>query len=125
MPGIVVGNNESIDSALERYLSTRADSQNEEPLFWGIGNRAKNHRVTTRGIRARVNHYFDLSGIKREGITPYSLRHTAAMLAIEGGATVSDVQEMLRLKTTASALVYFEEAKENKIKVRGKKKPRK
>lgn len=101
--------------ALENYLSTREDSLGEEPLFWGVGNRAKNHRVTTRGIRARVNHYFEMSGIKREGITPYSLRHTAAMLAIEQGASVSDIKEMLRLKTTASALLYFEEARDIKI----------
>ena len=109
--------------ALDRYLEARADSENDEPLFWGVGNRAKNHRVTTRGIRARVNHYFELSGIKREGITPYSLRHTAAMLAIEKGAAVSDIMEMLRLKTTASALVYFEEAKERKNKFSNRKKP--
>ncbi|MEQ9619080.1 MAG: hypothetical protein RIG61_07900 [Deltaproteobacteria bacterium] len=59
-----------------------------------------------------MNHYFELSGIKKEGIKPVSLRHTAAMLAIEEGATVSEIKQMLRLKTTESALVYFEEAKE-------------
>jgi integrase/recombinase XerC len=104
---------------LDKYLSNRGDSEQGEPLFWGIGNRAKKHRVTTRGVRARVNHYFELSGIKRKGITPYSLRHTAAILAIEGGASVSEVKEMLRLKTTASALVYFEEARESKKKFKG------
>ncbi len=109
-----------VAAALNKYLSERADSDAEEPLFWGIGNRAKNLRVTTRGIRARVNHYFEIAGIKREGITPYSLRHTAAILAIEGGASVSEVKEMLRLKTTASALVYFEEAKESKRKFKKK-----
>lgn len=105
---------------LGKYLSNRGDSEDDEPLFWGIGNRAKKHRVTTRGIRARVNHYFELSGIKRKGITPYSLRHTAAILAIEGGASVSEVKEMLRLKTTATALVYFEEAQESKRKFKKK-----
>jgi len=104
---------------LDKYLSKRGDSEQGEPLFWGIGNRAKKHRVSTRGIRARVSHYFELSGIKRKGITPYSLRHTAAILAIEGGASVSEVKEMLRLKTTASALVYFEEARESKRKFKG------
>lgn len=102
--------------ALDKYLSQRDASKDNEPLFWGIGNRAKKLRITTRGIRARVNHYFELSGIKRKGITPYSLRHTAAMLAIEDGATVSEVKQMLRLKTTASALVYFEEAQEMRKK---------
>lgn len=103
-----------VTAALDKYLSVRGNSEPDEPLFWGIGNRAKNLRVTTRGIRARVNHYFEITGIKREGITPYSLRHTAAILAIEDGASVSEIKEMLRLKTTASALVYFEEAKEGK-----------
>lgn len=100
-------------SALESYLSARGWSRKDEPLFWGIGNRAQKHRVTTRGIRARVKHYFKAAGIKRAGITPYSLRHTAAILAIEEGATVSEIKDMLRLKTTASALVYFEEAQES------------
>jgi hypothetical protein len=34
------------------------------------------------------------------------------MLAIEEGATVSEVQRLLRLRTSESALQYFEEAKE-------------
>ena len=97
---------------LDKYISQRDSFKESDPLFWGIGNRAKKLRVTTRGIRARVNHYFELSGIKRKGITPYSLRHTAAILAIEDGATVTEVKQMLRLKTVDAALVYFEEARE-------------
>jgi hypothetical protein len=34
------------------------------------------------------------------------------MLAIEEGATVSEIQRLLRLRTTESALQYFEEARE-------------
>jgi site-specific recombinase XerD len=101
-----------VKHALDKYISQRESFKESDPLFWGIGNRAKNLRVTTRGIRARVNHYFELSGIKRKGITPYSLRHTAAILAIEDGATVTEVKQMLRLKTVDAALVYFEEAQE-------------
>ena len=36
------------------------------------------------------------------------------MLAIESGATVSEVMQMLRVKTVSTALVYFEEAEELK-----------
>jgi len=99
---------------LERYLQDRAESDNNEPLFWGIGNRAIKDRISTRAIRSRVTHYFEKLGLKQKGITPYSLRHTAAMLAIESGATVSEVMQMLRIKTVSTALVYFEEAKELK-----------
>ncbi len=98
--------------ALDKYLAQRESLDESEPLFWGIGNRAIRERITTRAIRARVSHYFEELGIKGKGITPYSLRHTAAMLAIESGATVSEVMQMLRVKTLSTALVYFEEAKE-------------
>ena len=101
-----------VKEALDKYLEQRGTSDAEEPLFWGIGNRAIRERITTRGIRARVNRYFERAGIKKEGVKPVSLRHTAAMLAIEEGATVSDIKQMLRLKTTASAVQYFDEARE-------------
>jgi len=102
--------------ALEKYLESRGKPKEDEPLFWGVGNRAKGERITTRAIRERVNHYFKVAGIKRKGITPYSLRHTAALLAIEGGAAVSEVKQMLRHKTIDSTLVYFEESEELKRK---------
>jgi integrase/recombinase XerC len=97
---------------LESYVETRGKPKEDEPLLWGVGNRAKGERITTRAIRERVNYYLKLAGIKRKGITPYSLRHTAALLAIEGGAAVSEVKQMLRHKTIDSTLVYFEEAEE-------------
>jgi integrase/recombinase XerC len=102
----------AVEESLGRYIEDRGDSGPDEPLFWGVGNRAVKERITTRGLRARINHYFELSGIKKKGISPSSLRHTAAMLAIEEGATVSDLKQMLRLRTTESALQYFEEARE-------------
>ena len=101
-----------VEESLKRYIEERGASGPEEPLFWGVGNRAVKERITTRGVRARIDRYFELSGIKKKGISPSSLRHTAAMLAIEEGATVSEIKQMLRLRTTESALQYFEEAKE-------------
>ena len=101
---------------IERYLESRGATREDEPLIWGVGNRAKGERVTTRAIRERVNYYLKFAGIKRKGITPYSLRHTAALLAIEGGAAISEVKKMLRHKTVDSTLVYFQEAKELKKK---------
>jgi site-specific recombinase XerD len=104
--------------ALEKYLEARGKTKEDEPLFWGVGNRARGERITTRAIRERVNYYLNLAGLKRKGITPYSLRHTAALLLIESGAAVSEVKQMLRHKTIDSTLVYFEESEE--LKRRGK-----
>ena len=105
---------------LEQYLSERGDAEESEPLFWGTGNRAIKDRISTRAIRARVSHYFEILGLKRKGITPYSLRQTAAILAIESGASVTEVMQMLRVKTLDTALVYFEEAKELSAKNKAK-----
>jgi integrase/recombinase XerC/integrase/recombinase XerD len=102
----------ALEETLAGYIEERGESAPDDPLFWGVGNRAVRERISTRGLRARINHYFESAGIKKKGIKPASLRHTAAMLAIEEGATVSEVQRMLRLRTTESALQYFEEAKE-------------
>jgi len=96
--------------ALMKYLHSRGEVAQEEPLFPGIGNRAKGGRISTRAIRERVSYYLKAAGIKRKGITPYSLRHTAALLAIQNGAPLSEVKRMLRHKTVESTLVYFEEA---------------
>jgi integrase/recombinase XerC/integrase/recombinase XerD len=105
-----------VREALEKYLEARGKTNEDEPLFCGVGNRAKGERITTRAIRERVNYYLNLTGLKRKGITPYSLRHTAALLAIESGAAVSEVKQMLRHKTIDSTLVYFEESEELKRK---------
>jgi integrase/recombinase XerC/integrase/recombinase XerD len=107
---------EEVQEVIERYLESRGTTKENEPLIWGVGNRAKGERITTRAIRERVNYYLKQAGIKRKGITPYSLRHTAALLAIESGAPVTEVKKMLRHKTVDSTLVYFEEAEELKKK---------
>ncbi len=105
-----------VQEVIERYLESRRTSNKDEPLIWGVGNRAKGERITTRAIRERVNYYLKNAGIKRKGITPYSLRHTAALLAIESGAAILEVKKMLRHKTVDSTLVYFEEVEELKKK---------
>ncbi|MEM7007830.1 MAG: tyrosine-type recombinase/integrase [Thermodesulfobacteriota bacterium] len=105
---------EPVVKEIDEYLSQRESSKPAEPLFWGEGNRAIRVRITTRAIRARISYYFEKLGLNKKGITPYSLRHTAAILAIESGASVSEVMQMLRVKTVDTALVYFEEAKELK-----------
>lgn len=105
---------DQVSMELDHYLDQRGSAAENEPLFWGVGNRAIRDRISTRAIRARVSHYFEKTQLNKKGITPYSLRHTAVILAIQEGATVSEVMQMLRVKTVSTALVYFEEAEELK-----------
>ena len=68
--------------------------------------------MTTRGIRDRVNQVLDRSGVRRgktKKVSPYSLRHTAAVLLAASGASPDEVRLKLRLGTVATAMLYYEE----------------
>jgi len=97
-----------VATAIERYISTRASVLDADPLFLSAGNKVRGKRMTTRGIRERVNHYFRISGIKRKNghVTPFSLRHTAAMLLVQKGATPEEIRQKMRLGSVATAMIY-------------------
>jgi site-specific recombinase XerC len=95
---------------LEEYLELRRSVQADEPLFTSAGNRTRGKRMTTRGVRDRVNIYLEQSGLKRGNdrrVTPYSLRHTAAALMARSGATAEEIKVRLRLGSVATAMQYL------------------
>lgn len=97
-----------VAEAVRRYFDARGTA--EGPLFQSDGNRTRGMRMTTRGVRARVSHYLEITGIKRgriRRVTPYSLRRTAAVLLAEAGGTADDVRRHLRLGTMATAMLYM------------------
>jgi integrase/recombinase XerD len=68
------------------------------PLFIAIGNRAGGKRLSRRGIRQIIDSYLHASNLKYlQGriISAHSLRHTAATLALRGGAELRQVQDLL------------------------------
>ncbi len=92
--------------AMEEYLSRRATEAGDAPLFRSLGNRTHGMRMTTRGIRVRINEYLEAAGLKQGRITPHSLRHTGALMKVKQGATVEELQTHLRLGTAAT-MIYF------------------
>ena len=85
-----------------------------DPLFASAGNRTRGERMTTRGVRERVNHYLEVAGVKKgrlRQITPYSLRHTAAVLMAEAGATADEIRDRMRLGSVMTALLYMNKAR--------------
>jgi site-specific recombinase XerC len=92
------------------YLAVRGDVAPSDPLFTSAGNRTRGMRMTTRGVRDRVNSYLESTGIKQgrlRKITPYSLRHTAAAIMAEHGATADEIRRRLRLGSLATAMLYL------------------
>jgi integrase/recombinase XerC len=96
--------------AIREYLSVYNSVEASLPLFRSAGNRTRGLRMTTRGVRDRVNGYLERSGIKqgrKRFITPYSLRHTAAALMADSGASLDEIRQRMRLGTNATAMLYM------------------
>jgi len=94
---------------IDRYLASRGVVKPTDPLFASAGNRTRGQRMSTRGVRDRVNRYLYAAGV-REGknrrVTPGSLRHTAALLMVASGATADQIRERLRLGSIETAMLY-------------------
>ena len=100
-------------ATIEQYLLCAADADHEQPLFASAGNRTRGQRMTTRGVRDRINACLTAAGLKQQHaqrITPFSLRHTAAVLMARRGATADELRERLRLGSLMTARLYLEES---------------
>lgn len=99
-----------VQEAVRLYLAARRTAGAPEPLFAGAGNNSRGLRLTTRGVRDRVNRLLERAGIRTEEsrVTPYSLRHTAALLMARDGATAEEIRARLRLGTLATARMYLD-----------------
>lgn len=105
---------------IHEYLATRTGVNPSQPLFLSAGNKVHGKRMTTRGIRERVNYYLKKSGIKKNQsrkLTPYSLRHTSAFLLAKSGASPETIQKRMRLGTLKTALIYVESIGNHKKEV--------
>ena len=105
-----------VKDAFSAYLMYRSEADGHEPLCMSAGNRTRGKRMTTRGIRERVNFYFEKANIKNgkvRRITPFSLRHSAATLLAAQGASIEELQARFRIATPATARMYMKSTDES------------
>lgn len=93
--------------ALRLYLDTRGRIRPEDALFVSHGHRSEGKRLNTRSVRSRINAHFKAAGIKKEGISPHSLTHTAALLWLNDGMRIEDVKQRMRHGTLDTTMIYF------------------
>jgi integrase/recombinase XerD len=78
-----------------------------DPLFISFGHQCCGERLSRRGMRYLVDHYLNAVDLKHQPgrkISAHSLRHTAGTLAVQNGASLRQVQDLLGhadLRTTA------------------------
>src|SRR5690606_27328573 len=93
--------------AIRLYLDTRGRIRPEDPLFVSHGHRSAGSRLNTRSVRSRVNALLKAARLKRPGVTPHSLTHTAALIWLNDGMGVEEVRERMRHGTLDTTMIYF------------------
>ncbi len=92
---------------VQNYLDTRKRVAMDSPLFVSHGHRSEGRRLNTRSVRSRINMHLSDAGVKRPGVTPHSLTHTAALLWLNSGLSVDEVRERMRHGTVETTMIYF------------------
>ncbi len=100
-----------VKDALKNYLVFRSNAKETEPLFMSAGNRTRGQRMTSRGIRERINFYLEKAGIKNgesRKITALSLRLTAIKTMAEQGASVDELRKKFHIVKELTVKRYLE-----------------
>lgn len=95
--------------ALDEYLSKRKD--NFCYLFVQHKNITEDGRLRRMFFYDMFKRVLKVSGLDGLGITPHSLRHTAAVMNLERGASVEVTKAFLRHSYISSTLVYVNHLK--------------
>jgi len=89
----------------QAYLLARPVRTPEEPLFVSHGHRSEGERLNTRSVRGRINHHLKAADLKRSGISPHSLTHTAALIWFSGGMSIEQVRHRMRHGTLETTMI--------------------
>ncbi len=97
--------------AIKSYLAFRTNAKDSEPLFMSAGNRTRGQRMTSRGIRERINFYLEKAGVKNgevRKITALSLRLTAIRTMAQQGASVEEIKKKFHIVKELTVKRYLE-----------------
>lgn len=91
---------------IQDYLRARGDVEEDEPLFASHSDRNSGGKLSTRTIRDIVKSRLRDIGIDDKRISAHSLRHTCISLAIQGGASLLEAQQMARHSSSNTTMIY-------------------
>jgi integrase/recombinase XerC/integrase/recombinase XerD len=92
---------------LDDYLAHRSGLAPTAPLLASHGHRSEGGRLNTRSVRGRINEYLRAARLKRRGISPHSLTHTAALIWLNDGMPVEEVRRRMRHGTLETTMISF------------------
>ena len=94
-----------VANLVEQYLSMSKTPSPRQAMFTARKPN-KGARLSVRGIQKIVTDYLKKAGVKRKRVTAYSLRHSAATLALQNGASLMAVRDMLRHRSISTTQRY-------------------
>lgn len=92
--------------AVTAYLKARGPVHPSDPMFVSHSDRNPLGRLGTRTIRGLVKSGFRKIGIDNARLSAHSLRHFAATSALENGAALLAVRDMLGHKSASTTEIY-------------------
>lgn len=92
---------------INAYLDARQPGSSEQPLFVSHGHRSNGQRLNTRSVRSRINGLLEAANLKRSGVSPHSLTHTAPLIWLNAGMDVKEVRARMRHGTPETTLIYL------------------
>jgi integrase/recombinase XerD len=92
---------------LERYIEKRKAT--DGPIFVNHGNRNLKERIKPKVISKIVKAHLRAIGLNDDIYTAHALRHTCAGIAIANGASIQEVQHLLRHKSIETTTIYLRE----------------
>ncbi|HUV42494.1 MAG TPA: tyrosine-type recombinase/integrase [Patescibacteria group bacterium] len=105
--------NQPAKKALDRYFEVRSKTKSRAVFVTKTGR-----PMLVRNIRASINRYFRIAGIKKATVN--DLRHTFIVHQLSSGTSVTTVQHLVghkRLSTTEKYLELAEEKNEERVKL--------
>lgn len=95
---------------LSRYLAVRGsslpDASGNIPVFTVLGNHNYGNRMSRQSIRDAINDCLDRAGLKKQGITCHTLRHTCGTLLFQATGSLELVQQTMRHKDKQLLATY-------------------
>lgn len=103
-----------VATAIREYLKSRTDSTTgNSPLFVSTGNRSHGKRIATTTISTMLKKAMQAAGYDSERLTAHSLRHSAAMAALNvSGNNIYTAQKYLRHANANTTGIYLHETEE-------------
>ncbi len=98
---------------LDAYLAARGAGGPAagDPLLTSHGRRSDGERLQTRSVRGRVNEHLRKAGLKRRGVSPHSLTHTAPVLWLAAGMELDEVRRRMRHGTLETTMIHVRKAR--------------